>query len=133
MAACEMCRTVPFHRIVDEYRDAIGCANTDGDAGKIRDEGIITLQLFTRHAGPIDDGDAAAVDLVPLRHFIGKDGVSLRGKRFHALAKVIFQQLVEHTVLLYFPSYPPAAILIVVAQDLVAQYAASQMHLQAVC
>ena len=33
----------------------MGESKSDGDAGKIRDEGIITLQLFPRHAGPIED------------------------------------------------------------------------------
>ena len=37
------------------------------------------METLRRDSGPIDDGDAAAVDLVPLRHFIGKDGVPLRG------------------------------------------------------
>ena len=86
----------PLCRIVEEDGNAIGRPYAYGNAGKVGDEGIVSFQFLPGHACTFDDGDTAAVDLVPLRHFIGKNSVPLRGKCFHTGTQVIFQQSIEH-------------------------------------
>ena len=63
----------------------------------IRNQGIITLQIFPCHIRSVYDSDPRPVYLMALDDWIREDGISTGGKGFYTRAQTIVEKVLKHT------------------------------------
>ena len=84
-------RYYSFPGVVYEYWNTVGRSYSYRYARKIRNQGIISFEIFPCHIRPVYDSDPRPVYLVALNDGIREDGISSGGKSFYTRAQRIVE------------------------------------------
>jgi hypothetical protein len=85
-----------FPGVVEENRNTIGRPDPNRYSGKIRDEGIITFEIFPSHIRPRDYSDPGPMYLMTLDNGIRKDRIPTGGKSFDTRTQWINEKILKH-------------------------------------
>ena len=82
-------RYYTFSRVVEENRNTVGRSYPYRYARKIRNQGIISFEIFPCHIRPVYDSDPRPVYLMALNYGIRKGRISSGSKSFYTRAERI--------------------------------------------
>ena len=89
-------RNGTFPGVVEENRDTVGRPNSNRYSGKIRNEGIITFEIFPSDIRPGDYSDPRPVFLMTFDNGLRKGRISTGGKCFDTRAQWINEKILKH-------------------------------------